>query len=361
MKREDWQAAFGQPSASFDARIQQTLNHLEVKKMKKFTVRTFALVLALMLALMGVAYAVTNGGKIVDYFEMRWTDERVNVPKGFESGFDQTLTQQIGDVVYTIRDAYVDGNNLQAVVTVARADGKPALFLGAMFEPEDQVDNLFLDGREDLRTCEEYARDKDMPLYQVNSSFHQEGGTGDAMMDIWVEDDLTTALFESVADVKVENGAAKLEWRVSLWQGEEVERASMTIEIPAEEAKEWDVPVNQTVEGLPMTLDTVYLKETRMGLHVDIAYHYDPEKATEKEKKSFNNGIWLRLLDPATGKEIPGGASTGGGIRDLNEEKTAFLQNGDTISADFTGDTILLQAYDPWEKITYGTVAVKFR
>ena len=110
-----------------------------------------------------------------------------------------------------------------------------------------------------------------------------------------------------------------------------------------------------------MTLDTVYLKETRMGLHVDIAYHYDPEKATEKEKKSFNNGIWLRLLDPATGKEIPGGASTGGGIRDLNEEKTAFLQNGDTISADFTGDTILLQAYDPWEKITYGTAAVKFR
>ena len=38
MKREDWQAAFGQPSASFDARIQQTLNHLEVKKMKKYEV-----------------------------------------------------------------------------------------------------------------------------------------------------------------------------------------------------------------------------------------------------------------------------------------------------------------------------------
>lgn len=362
--KEDWRAAFGQPSASFDARIRQTLEHLEEERpVKKFTLRTVLIAAVLLLAVIGTVYAAAGGWNIGDYLERVYGgNNEVNVPKDFASGFDQTLTQRVGDVVFTVRDAYVDDTHLQAIVTFARTDGKPALFLAAMLSPEDMMENLLCDGRKDGRTIGEYAADNDLPIYEVNTWFEQDGFDGGSM-DIWLEEDGTTAAFITAENITSQDGLAVLTWHVQAAdeQGEK-QRNAQEISLRADAVKAWEVAVNQPVEGLPLTVDALYLRENQMGLHVDIAFSINMAEATDDEILLIrDNSIWFELINPRTGERLPGGATLSGEIGTTNEDNTAFLQSGKSLSAEFDGDTLYLRAYDCWEKLRYGTVAVKIK
>lgn len=359
--KEDWQAAFGQPSASFDVRVQQTLERLEEEKpMKKVTLRAALIAVALILAVIGTVYAATSGWNIGDYFDNVYGD-RAKVPEDFASNFDQTLTQQVGDVVLTIRDAYVDDTYLHAIVTFARADGKPALFLMADLSLEDTIENLFRDGREDSRTIAEYAAENNLPIHHVGTWFEQDVRI-DGSMDVWLEEDGTTAAFVTMDGVDVQDGSATLIWKAQVIdeQGEK-QRGFMEIRLKTDEVKTWEVAVNRPVEGLPLTLDTLHLRQGRMGLYVDVAYSIRTAEATEAEIKLIQDGIWFEIIDPETGSRMPSGATLQGSRRALNEAETAFLQRGESLTADFDGDTLHLRAYDCWEKTRYGTVAVKIK
>ena len=74
-----------------------------------------------------------------------------------------------------------------------------------------------------------------------------------------------------------------------------------------------------------------------------------------------DNSIWFEIINPRTGERLPGGATLSGESGTTNEDNTAFLQSGKSLSAEFDGDTLYLRAYDCWEKLRYGTVAVKIK
>lgn len=362
-RKEDWQAAYGRPNASFDARVEQTLAHLEEERpVKKMTLRMAILVLALLLAATGMVCAASMGWNIGDYFDNVYESNSVNAPEGFNSGFAQNLSQRVGDVVFTLRDAYVDDTSLNAIVAFARTDGKPALFLAADLGLDDTMENLMRDGRTAEGTIGQYAADNGLPVYRVGTWFEQ-GSRADGCMDIWMEPDGTTAVYVGATEVEARDGAAAFTWHVQVMDEQRGEKASDALEITleAEPVKAWEIAVNQRVEGLPLRVDTLYLREGRMGLHVDIAFSIIPGEATEAELALIREGIWLEIIDPETGNRLPGGATTGGGMDVTNAEETAFLQTGDSLSTDFTGDTLSLRAYDCWEKTRYGTIQVKIK
>lgn len=356
MKREEWQAAFGAPSASFDARFQQTLNHLEEeKKMKRFTLRTAILVLALLLATMGVVYAATNSKTLADFILGRGN---AHLPEDFATGYDQDFTQEVGDVRFHIRDAYVNGNTLYAIIEASLTDGSPALFLPQDAEPDDLIGNLYRELLEDPRTIAEYAREKSLPLYWVDSWFKRNGEIMEGTFDIAMEEDLRGALFAEVFDIQPQGGFAVLTWNVMTWKDvQEIQQADKEIKLPVEESKTWEVPVHQRIEGSGITVDTIYFRQNRMDLQADVTYHIDQASDWHADDHYF-----FEFLDPATGELIPGGAGGSSTIASTNEEDTAFIHKFITLSADFTGDTVLLRAENPFsEEGPAGTIQVKIR
>ena len=170
MKKEDWQAAFGQPSASFDARFRQTLERIdqkEEKTMKHLSVRAVVIALALVLALTGVAYAASQGWMIGDYLNGRYGDN-VNAPRDFSTGYDLEYTQELNDLTFRIRDAIVDGGNLNAIVEISRTDGRPAVIRGEDCMEDDLIANLYPDLTEDdptyPLTVGQYALERNLPM-----------------------------------------------------------------------------------------------------------------------------------------------------------------------------------------------------
>ena len=359
---EEWQNAFGGPSPAFEDRIRQTLNHLEEGNiMKKATARTAILVFALILALTGVVYAATGGWTIGEYFNNRY-DSNVNAPKDFDSGYRQEYAQELEGLTFRIRDAFVDADVFNAIVEVRRTDEKPALFRGEDCMEDDLIGFLYWDLEEDERTVRQYAEEKALPLYWVSTSFDQDQVLTGAN-DFWMEGDNLLAYFVSAEGVKSENGQAALTWRVYVHgQDGTLQKKEMEIMIPVEESTEWEVAVNQPVEGLPVILDRLLLRESRIGLHVDMLYHLDTDTEDKELLEAIQRedmNIWFRCIDPETGEELPGGATLGGQID--SQDDIHYIQSGDSISCEAVSDTLYLQAYDAWDKEVYGTVEVKIK
>ena len=364
-RKEDWQGAFGEPDQAFNERVQRTLNQLEEgKPMKKITIRMAAIAFALVLMTTGVVYAATNGWMIADYFNNRYGDN-VNAPKDFDSGYSQDYTQELDGLTFHIRDAYVSGRLLNAIVEIARTDGAPALFRGEDCMMDDLIGNLYVEKLDDeVTTVEQYAKEKNLPVYWVETGFFTQSGPGDGSADYWMEEDKRLAYFISVDQVQTENNQVELDWRVYVHTEDpsKVDQQSMKITIPVEEQKEWQVAVNQRVEGLPVIVDRVCLIESRMGLMVDIDWHLDMEDKDHETIAAIQRGdinLWFELIDPATGKVLPGGPTTSGSFG--SKDDMHYIQQGESVSADFTGDTLCLRAFDAWEKTRYGTVEVKIK
>ena len=367
MTKHDWQAAFGAPDASFDATVRQTLDHLEEEpKMLKISMRTVVLALALLLALTGVVYAATTGFRIGDYFGRRGPG---SVPQDFDTGFDRDYTQELCGLRFHIRDAYVDGDILIALTEISRIDGQPAIFLtDGIFEdnPIDVFDQTLSWELRDGRSIQEYAQENDLPVYRVGNEFEQ-GAPADAVGDEWAEEDFRYLVtFTEMEGIQSEQGEAALSWNI-LVQDENGEfiQQSMQVSLPVESFAQWEVAVNQAVEGLPVVVDSLRFQQSRVELKVDIAYHLDMEKmpdvAENDESAAGFRYRFIHLCDPADGRRLPQGARLLGTLRWLNEEHTAFEGALGSVSGQYAGDTIRLGFYDPWLDEYVGFLDVKIR
>ena len=367
MTKHDWQAAFGAPDASFDATVRQTLDHLEEEpKMLKISMRTVVLALALLLALTGVVYAATTGFRIGDYFGRRGPG---SVPQDFDTGFDRDYTQELCGLRFHIRDAYVDGDILIALTEISRIDGQPAIFLtDGIFEdnPIDVFDQTLSWELRDGRSIQEYAQENDLPVYRVGNEFEQ-GAPADAVGDEWAEEDFRYLVtFTEMEGIQSEQGEAALSWNI-LVQDENGEfiQQSMQVSLPVESFTQWEVAVNQAVEGLPVVVDSLRFQQSRVELKVDIAYHLDMEKmpdvAENDESAAGFRYRFIHLCDPADGRRLPQGARLLGTLRWLNEEHTAFEGALGSVSGQYAGDTIRLGFYDPWLDEYVGFLDVKIR
>ena len=366
MNKQQWQAAFGEPDASFDAAVQRTLHQLEEdKKMLKIPMRTLILALAILLALSGVVYAATAGWKIVDYFGGRFS---IDLPEDFDTSYTEDYTQELCGLRFHIRDAYMNGDTLIALTEVSRADGRPALFLTDGFDESvpidnyDQVPSLELwDGR----SIEAYAKENGLPMYHVGARFIQEGLSEGSVGDEWAEDDFKyLVFFAEIPGVQSENGRATVAWEVMVLdeKGEWVQK-SMEITLSVEPFTVWEVAVNQAVEGLPVVVETVYLQQSRLELQVDVAYHLDeenmPDVAEFDESAAGHYYRFIHLFDPATGERLPEGALLAINFQWVGD--MAFRSSAGSVSGEYAGDTIQLRFYDPWLNEYIGAIDVKIR
>ena len=367
MNKQEWQSAFGEPSAFFHEGFFRTLDRLkEEKQVKKMSVRTALIALALTLALTCAAYAAVSQWMIGDYFGKRGPG---SVPEGFESGYQGDYTQEIGDVRFHIRDAYVSGNVLTAMVEVSRTDGKPALFLTDSVEEEDLIvyyDQILTQDPEDHRTIAEYAKENGLPLYHAGSWFTQDGKTTESAGDEWAEDGFGRfVIFTQIQDIRSEGGKAKLSWDVYTADAEKGYQAqSMEIELPVEAYEEWTVEVDQAVEGTPVVIDRLMFRQSRMEMDVDIAYHLDMEKMPDTIAENTPAALDYRIIhltDPDTDEKLPMGSRITGGMRWLNEAHTAFEGALDSIRGEYEKDTLRLKFFDPWQDAYYASIDVKIR
>lgn len=364
MKKENWQAAFGVPSASFDARFHRTLDHLdekEEKKVKRISFRAVLIALALLLALTGAAYAATQGWMIGDYMGKR-TGE--HVPEDFESGYAQNYTADIGGLRFRIRDAYLNGNSFIALTEVSRIDGKPAVYWTDGVDIGDAVCNFdqfpkFEGG--DMTPLDEYAEAHGMPIHFASNGFSG-SFSGNSTCDEWMEDDWARLVFyEQIPGVPVENGKAELIWTPLAEVNGEYVKKEIPITLAAEPYEEWEVQVNREAEKLPVVVDTLYLRQTRMDLQVDLTYHIDLKKATEEQKEAIRH-LRFEFIDPDTGSELPIGARAGGFTGWLDEERTRFRQELNSIALTEATDALTLRLRCwPEPDADYGTLTVKIR
>lgn len=135
MKREEWQAAYQPSPALLEARVASTLARLPKQpSARRVSLRTAAIVLALLLALGGVAYAVW-GSKTAELFGWFYGG---SWQQDIAAGDIATpmLTRQLGDVTYTIEEMVYKKQGkypgLYGVVRIAPAPGSDIVLL-----PED--------------------------------------------------------------------------------------------------------------------------------------------------------------------------------------------------------------------------------
>ena len=364
MKKEDWQSAFGSPSASFDERFRQTLERLDEKEerpMKRISFRAAAIALALILALTGAAYAASQGWMIGDYFGKRGPG---NTPEGFTSGFEGDFAQEIGEIRFRIRDAYVSGSTLIVMTEISRKDGQPAIFLTDGWEESDPVasmDQMLSFEPTEKRSFAQYAQDQGLTIYHVGSWFFQNGRDMEGAGDVWAEDEYRKlVMLAQVEGVESENGRATVTWDVYLND----QRQVVDITLPVDAFREWTVEVHQTVEGLPVTVDQLTLRQSRMNLEVDIAYHLETDRMPENipdQSPAACFYSFIHLCDPATGERLPMGSRLTGTLRWLNEERTAFEGGLGSVNGEYPVDTLRLKFYDPWLDSYIGEIDVKIR
>lgn len=359
--QEEWRSVFGVPDAAFNARIDQTFQKIrEGRTMKRFTMRT-GLVLAIILLLtIGTVCAASMGMNIGAYFAERFGG-RQEVPQGFDSGFDTPVTLTAAGVTFTMEDAYLNGRTLIAVARLECQEGGRAAFLGPMVSPDDPYDSLLLHGTETANGATIAQRcDR---LYEVDAMFRQNGRALDGVLDVWMNEDGTGGMMLQSENVLREGEEACVTWQVSVLptgEGAAPERRQTELRVRAEAQKEWDVPVNRRVAGLPLQVDSLHIREGRLGKQVDILFSVLPETSEADSAALEAANCWFELLDPETLERLPTGISLTAGI-EADESGLRFRQTGETISPAYAGDTIVLRAYDAWEKTRFGMVEVKLR
>lgn len=356
MKRNqrDWQNAFGAPDASFDARFHQTLEQLrEDKPMKKVTIRAAVIAVALALLVTAAAFALSGMWDVGGYLSNRYG---IDVPEGFVSQYGQTLTQTVGGVEFTVRDAYIERDYLYMIARIAPTDGQKALFVGAGASKEDTIDNLYLDGREDGRTIAQYAKDNDLNIIDVSMGVSQGVGFNGGM-DFWLEEDGSATCVLTANDLDIDGDAAAFAWSVRTRQeGGEWQEAQTDVTLPVYQGEKYEIAVGKAVEGTAVVIDKLTAYKGKLGLSFDVHFHIDMN-APKEQRDLAADALWFEIIDPMTGEKLPGGASLEGSI-ESNNKIGGFLQRGLSLSMNWQGEEITLRAYDCWEKDRFGSVTV---
>lgn len=124
MKRDDWRRAYEPLPASLEHRVSSTLRQIEEgKPMKKLTIRTASLVMALVLVLAGTAWALENWG-VTDFLKEDYGETLSPEATGLIKSDFSDASLQAGDVTFTLREMIADAYVGMAVVECKAPEGK---------------------------------------------------------------------------------------------------------------------------------------------------------------------------------------------------------------------------------------------
>ncbi|NLO85114.1 MAG: hypothetical protein GX096_06780 [Clostridiales bacterium] len=140
MTNADWQRAYEPLPDMLESRVQYTLSHLEGEKhVRKFSMRTAVLVLALLLALGGVAYAIIHSQTAEFFGEFYGEERKEEMLAGDLAQIGQSY--QLGDVNYTIEDAIYKSVGTQkgmyGVIRIKPVEGSGAILLPSDYSVND--------------------------------------------------------------------------------------------------------------------------------------------------------------------------------------------------------------------------------
>ena len=152
MKREEWQNAYPLP----EARVSYTLAHLESEPVRHFSLRTAVVVLALLLALGGVAYAIweSQTANVFGWFFGESTKQELL--SGDVAAVGQSM--RLGDVIYTVDDAIFKDGTIYGSGTMRAAEDANLVLL-------TDEENIFASMGYDLLYQEQTELAEDAPSY----------------------------------------------------------------------------------------------------------------------------------------------------------------------------------------------------
>ncbi len=355
MNKNEWQAVFGAPSASFEKRIDETFSRIrEGKKVKKISVRVVILAAVILLLMTGVVYAaVTGQWDIRDYFKnMHGT----HIPEDFTSDYDQTITLTAGNVELTVCDAFVDGPVVYLLTEARTKDGTPGYFVTADMDEHDEIGQFYHDQskQNDKRTILQAAQERAANVYSISVSTRFDGlESGSTSCDFWYEgEDQFVVMMEECL-----NEAAQMPVqgtiRLSVDEGDKTTENTADVTFPIVSVKQRTISINQSIEGLPVIVDSLTIEYGRMSNFYTLDWHYDRSLSADNEKRD----IWFELLDEEK-NGLPHGALSEAGL--TSQDGIHYTQKYMSTPSDLKIDRVLLQAYLPMEdnKPRFGSVLV---
>lgn len=359
MHQNEWRQAFGAPSASFDARVDETLRQIkEDKKVKKISFRAVLIAAVIMLLTMGVVYAaVTGRWNVTDYYEGTYGR---HIPEGFTSNYDREITLATGNASLSVRDAFVDGPAVYLLAELSTTDGTPGYFTMADVGPDDEIGQFYLDKdkKSDTRTFTQAAKESGGKVYPVSVQLKIDGAedTQDSL-DFWYEENDVCVLMLTVQEQDIIGKTPAGSLTLSLDDGDTRMENAVPVSFPVRESACKTIKVDQKVEGLPVVVDSLTVTSGSLSNFFSLDWHYD-ETASDAQTEEMD--IWFELLDDALNR-LPEGALTACGV--YEKGKNSYTQKFESTPADLALDHAILRAYDPMMdgKPRYGSVTVKLK
>lgn len=263
MKRENWGQVYEPIPPALDLRLAYTLARLEEEnpRPRKLTLRTAALVLALLLALGGVAYAVlvSNVADIYGWFYGK--EKKESLLSGDRAMTEQSYT--LGDVVYTVDEVIYAGGTLYGTGVMRPREGANVVLLASGHSIGEAAGyNLHIGGDEEvpedapsyLEVAEERGAKIVTPLCNVLGYEQEDGSLSSSEVGIISLQNADGSIrftfeFEGTQNKIPRAEAYVIRLKVAHW---EVDREGYPLRDDDENTymgAEWDVRVMPTLKG----------------------------------------------------------------------------------------------------------------
>ncbi|NLV57792.1 MAG: hypothetical protein GXY67_03395 [Clostridiales bacterium] len=163
MKREDWQKAYEPLPAALEVRVAHTLFHLEEgRPVRRMSLRTAVIALAIVLALGGVAYAVIASQTAELFGWLYGAEKKESLLKGDIAPSGENMI--LGDVVYTLDDVIYKDGTVYGTGTMRPREGANIVLMTEDYGVNEPAGYLLHYGEEeipeDAPSYAELAREK---------------------------------------------------------------------------------------------------------------------------------------------------------------------------------------------------------
>lgn len=171
MTQNDWRMAYEPLPPQLETRVKRALAALDDASKRRFQVRTAVLVLALVLALCGVACAVFESRTVELFGRFYGEGTKRELLSGDLAGVGQSV--RLGEVVYTLDDAVYKDGTVYASGTIRPADGVNVVLLAEDYSVNDPAGYLLFYGEEeipdDAPTYAELAQERGAKILHVDA------------------------------------------------------------------------------------------------------------------------------------------------------------------------------------------------
>lgn len=174
MKQIDFKQTFGEVPESFSARVQVALRRTqeEEKPVKKFTFRTVLIAAVVMMSMMAVAIAATNG-RLVDWFQEHYGAELPKAAQKVLNATEKTVLET-DLATFTVNELLCDGKIAYLTAEVQLKEEGTAILYPSASDPTDRIGEklaakLNHPGVNAKTSYAEAAKAMGLPLYTVGA------------------------------------------------------------------------------------------------------------------------------------------------------------------------------------------------